>query len=181
MVECVGRFETELDGRALMQTLQREDLHHGQIGSEVIRCADCSVAPGSVAERIKRRQYEDLRVGEVVVDPARSVVAMRPAHNVGTLRTIGRQRGSVIGGHIQRTASGDTPDAVRNPSTENGIEYPRHAAPECLTASEGQSIYIADLQNMRNIERGEASFEPRFVWILEAEKTSDPRDVIVVD
>src|ERR1700678_2110607 len=70
MVESVRRFETELDLRALVQTFQRKHFQHGHIRSEVKRCANGSVASGSVAESIKRRQYEDLGVGEVVVDPA---------------------------------------------------------------------------------------------------------------
>jgi hypothetical protein len=77
-------------------SLQREDLQHGQIRSEVIRGADCSVAPGSIADRIQRRQFEGLRFGEVVVDPSLCVIAMRRAHNVGTLRAIGRQNRSAV-------------------------------------------------------------------------------------
>jgi hypothetical protein len=94
MVKSVGRFETELDGRALVQTFQREDFQHGQIRREVIR--DASVAPGRVAEGIQRRQFEGLRFGEVVVDPSLCVIAMRRAHNVGTLRAIGRQNRSAV-------------------------------------------------------------------------------------
>ncbi len=58
--------------------------------------------------------------------------------------------------------------------------HPRDTVQEWLAASKWQSIDVAGLEYLWNIEDGEASFQPGFVGILQAEKTSHPGYVIVV-
>jgi hypothetical protein len=79
-------------------------------------------------------------------------IALPGTHDVGTLRAIRGERRSIGGGHDERPAGGDAPDAAGFPATYNRFQNARHIARNRFSPSYREIVGITELQDRRNVE-----------------------------
>ena len=106
---------------------------------------------------------------EVLVDPIRVLPAgsVGRSNEVRALRTVSREALALVERRVDGPAAVEAPDAIGAPSAHDRVEHRVQAPADELSPSDGKLVRVTELQNMRNIEGGEATLARGIVGVLQ--------------